>query len=74
MLLQLGRTVLRHQVLIAEASEDVILGMDFSQEYNIKLDMGNRTVCIEHKDLVLTTRQNHATCKTVEAEGQLLAR
>lgn len=71
--MQLGDVCIAHRALVAPITDNVILGLDFMEEHNIKLDMGSSTMCIGGQEIVMTSfRNDPAACRVVVVEDNVL--
>lgn len=68
---KLGSQNFSHQVLVANISDDVILGMDIMKEYGFSLDLKEGLLRVRNEDLVFHCRSEATVRVILEKEETL---
>ena len=55
---EIGRTLFKHRVLVADISENIILGLDFLSTFGLELDLRKKTVTIGEEEVVLCSKKD----------------
>ncbi|KAJ8977448.1 hypothetical protein NQ317_007804 [Molorchus minor] len=67
---QLGRTVFRHQVFVANITDDVLMGLELMKKHGFQLNLQERSIKTGHDEIIISMPSSDEKTKKLAEEQQ----